>query len=194
MEWDKDLRLHTSAIDLLGESGLEMKNYTPCRLPSTWSGRGGGEAKKVHREKLLVFLVLSVFLSKEKESSVQGSRGGPNKSLFKPQFLSQEVRVLGQLLSKSNSNWNTMWKSPSLGHCFSHFSVSAVPFLGTLRQCRLWFTRPGVGPWVFAFVTSSQEVLILLVREDHTFIAASWPIWMSRDWKMSLVSLDVTYG
>lgn len=47
MEWDKDLRLHTSAIDLLGESGLEMKDYTPCCLPSTWSGRGGGEAKKV---------------------------------------------------------------------------------------------------------------------------------------------------
>lgn len=36
MEWDKDLRLHTSAIDLLGESGLEMKDYTPCPLPSTW--------------------------------------------------------------------------------------------------------------------------------------------------------------
>lgn len=31
--------------------------------------------------------------------------------------------------------------------------------------------RPGVGPWVFGFVKSSQEMLILLVKGNHAFIA-----------------------
>lgn len=109
-----------------------MKDYAPCPLPSTWSGRGGGETKKVYREKL-IFMILLVLLSKEKESSVQESRGGPRKSLFKPQFLSQEIRVFlnGTLYGRAQASMP--------------FFVSAVPFLGILWQCRLWFSRPGIG-------------------------------------------------
>lgn len=102
MEWDKDLRLHTSAIDLLGESGLEMKGYTPWPLLSIWSGREDGETKQVYREKLLIFMIISVSLSKEKESSVQEFRGGPSKSILKPQFLSQETRVFDQTALKEH--------------------------------------------------------------------------------------------
>ena len=58
-----------------------------------------------------------------------------------------------------------------IGHRFSNFSVSAVPCPGISWKCRFWFIGLDVGPGVFVFVTSSQETLIVLVRENHTFTA-----------------------
>lgn len=139
MEWDRDLRLYASSINLLGESGLEMKDCALCPSPSTWSGGGRGGA-----ERICVHLVI---LSKENESSVEGSRRWVQKvSLQAPSFFSGRAGHVARCCWRAFLTGTHVEEPQATA---SQTSVCPLPLSRQLMKMQILIHQAGCGAWSF---------------------------------------------